>query len=627
MTDEPNKQSHDSALGMDHDISRRDFMNATLLASGGALLSGLTPQQLIAQMGKDNWTGYGGVGDYADSHGNTFEVMTAGHQIRDHVFANPPHQAEDTGEVLDYVIVGGGLSGLASALYFQQKAPQANCLVLENHPIFGGEAKRNEFIVDGHRLMAPQGSDHFDTPQPGSPMDSFYTSIGVDATKFEYQAWKSSSKEIPIGRSFEHIRPPYGIYFGANFGEQQSRVWVIDPWGKKLAGAPLPEAMRNEILKYRQLGAEPGQEHPHDLDAITMEDYMIRKFGLSRETIRKFLVPGPGDGFGIGPDVLSAYAFGFGGDPMNYGDEADLQSFPGGNGGFARHMVKALIPAAIPGPRTLEAVCRGRVNFDALDKAGEHVRIRLGSTVVRVEHEGPAARSDFVRITYTRNGKVYRLKARAVVMAGGSWTTKHIVIDLPSEQRGAYAQFFRSPCMIVNIALRNWRFLYKLGISGAFFYDGLGVYGSVRKTPTFGTKDKTIGPDSPVVMTIKVLFCRPGQSLVEQQTAGRAELLSTSFRDYERRVRGQLTEMFAATGFDARRDVAGIVLNRWGHAYCSPQPGFFFGKDGRPAPREILRRAPFGRIAFANTDLSGDPGHTTAIAEGQRAASQLLDRV
>jgi spermidine dehydrogenase len=627
MTDEPRKQSHDSALGMDHDISRRDFMNATLLASGGALLSGLTPHQLLAQMGKDNWTGYGGVGDYADSHGNTFEVMTAGHQIRDHVFADPPHQAEDTGEVLDLVIVGGGLSGLASVLYFQQKAPQANCLVLENHPIFGGEAKRNEFMVDGHRLMAPQGSDHFDTPQPDSPMDSFYASIGVDATKFEYQAWKSSSKEIPIGRSFEHIRPPYGIYFGANFAQGHPGMWVIDPWGKKLAGAPMPEAMRNEILRYRRLGAETGHEHPRSLDAITMEDYMMQKFALSRETIRKFLLPGPGDGFGIGPDVLSAYAFGFGGDPMNYGDEADLQSFPGGNGGFARHMVKTLLPAAIPGPRTLEAVCLGRVNFDALDKPGEHARIRLGSTVVRVEHEGPAEHSDFVRITYTRNGNVYRLKARAVVMAGGSWTTKHIVIDLPSEQRGAYAQFFRSPCMIVNIALRNWRFLYKQGISGAFWYNGLGSYGSVRKTPTFATKDKTIGPDSPVVMTIKVLFCRPGLSLVEQQTAGRAELLSTSFLDYERRVREQLTQMFAASGFDAKRDVAGIVLNRWGHAYCSPQPGFFFGKDGQPAPREILRRAPFGRIAFANTDLSGDPGHTTAIAEGQRAASQLLNRV
>ena len=126
--------------------------------------------------------------------------------------------------------------------------------MLENHPIFGGEAKRNEFVVDGHRLIAPQGSDHFETPLPGSPMADFYASIGVDATKFEYQTWESSSPEIPVGRSFEHIRSPYGIYFGANFGHQPG-TWAVDPWGKKLEGAPISAAMRSEILKYRELGA------------------------------------------------------------------------------------------------------------------------------------------------------------------------------------------------------------------------------------------------------------------------------------------------------------------------------------------------------------------------------------
>ena len=243
-----------------------------------------------------------------------------------------------------------------------------------------------------------------------------------------------------------------------------------------------------------ELGAS-GRRGPksHELDAVTMEAYMMQTFGLSQETIRRFLIPGPGDGFGIGPDVLSAYAFGFGGDPMNYGEEKDLQSFAGGNGGFARHIVKTLLPTAISGPATLEGISNGQVNFRALDRPGELTRIRLGSTVVRVEHEGPADRADFVRVTYTRNGKAYRLKARAVVMSGGSWTTKHVVVDLPSEQRNAYAQFFRSPCMLVNVALRNWRFLYKLGISGAFWYDGLGIYGAVRKVPTFSTRDKTMG--------------------------------------------------------------------------------------------------------------------------------------
>jgi spermidine dehydrogenase len=104
-------------------------------------------------------------------------------------------------------------------------------------------------------------------------------------------------------------------------------------------------------------------------------------------------------------------------------------------------------------------------------------------------------------------------------------------------------------------------------------------------------------------------------------------MIGTSFRDYERQIRAQFAEMFAGAGFDARRDIAGIVLNRWGHAYLSPQPGFFFGRDGRPAPREILRNAPFGRIAFANTDLAGAMDHRYSILEAQRAVQQLLDQV
>jgi spermidine dehydrogenase len=124
---------------------------------------------------------------------------------------------------------------------------------------------------------------------------------------------------------------------------------------------------------------------------------------------------------------------------------------------------------------------------------------------------------------------------------------------------------------------------------------------------------------------LKVLFCHPGLPIQEQGDRGRAEILATPFRYYELKLREQLTEMFGPSGFDARRDVAGIILNRWGHAYGSPQPGFFFGKDGKPAPRDILRNAPFGRVAFANTDLSGDPSHSTAITEAERAAEQLLD--
>jgi spermidine dehydrogenase len=108
---------------------------------------------------------------------------------------------------------------------------------------------------------------------------------------------------------------------------------------------------------------------------------------------------------------------------------------------------------------------------------------------------------------------------------------------------------------------------------------------------------------------------------------GRTELLGTTFREYERRIREQLTALFGRAGFDARRDIAGIILNRWGHAYLSPQPGFFFGRDGRPAPGEILRTQPVGRIAFANSDVTGIMDHRTSILEADRAVRQVRERL
>jgi spermidine dehydrogenase len=209
-------------------------------------------------------------------------------------------------------------------------------------------------------------------------------------------------------------------------------------------------------------------------------------------------------------------------------------------------------------------------------------------------------------------------------MAGGSWTSKHIVKDLPEVHREAYAQFHRSPCMMANVAVRNWRFLYNKGLSGCRWFDGaVGNYMEVRKLALTAGADPTISPDSPIVLSLKVLYSYPGYSTEEQGNRGRMELLSTPFREYEGRIRQQFADMFGSSGF-TQEDIAGVILNRWGHAYLSPQPGFFFGKDGKPAPRETLRKAPFGRIAFANSDLAGAMDHRFSILEAQRAVKQLL---
>ncbi len=60
MSSKPD-ENHDFALGMDRPILRRDFLGATLLASGGLRMGGASPAELLAV--RDEWTGCGGVGD------------------------------------------------------------------------------------------------------------------------------------------------------------------------------------------------------------------------------------------------------------------------------------------------------------------------------------------------------------------------------------------------------------------------------------------------------------------------------------------------------------------------------------------------------------------------------------
>jgi spermidine dehydrogenase len=315
--------------------------------------------------------------------------------------------------------------------------------------------------------------------------------------------------------------------------------------GKTSKALPFQTRLDSNVLNWLKDKPAAGTKFEHPkvegdaisryLDSITLEQHYMEQFGLSRETVRTFLSPVGGGGSGLGADALSAYSdYAFEMlHPLPEEDGGSDQMFPGGNTTIARLMLKSLIPAAINGPHSVEGVCQNQVNFAALDAAGAAMRIRLSSTVIHVEHDGEASKADSLSIAYSKKGKLYRVKARSAVMAGGCWTTKHIVKDLPQTQRQAYAQFYRSPCMMVNVAVRNWRFLYKMGMSGCRWFEGLGNYFEVRKLALTGVEDRTIGPDSPIVLSLKVLYSYPGAPTEEQGNRGRAEMLGTSFRDYE----------------------------------------------------------------------------------------------
>jgi spermidine dehydrogenase len=643
----------DKALGMNQPICRRDFLNATLLASGSLLMKSLSPLELMAQEngregGRDggrktgglseiDWNGPNtGIGDYEHSNGNSWEVVNAGHDIRFGVFEKGSPEVTDSGEVFDCVIVGGGIAGLSAAWTFKKKAgTNRSCLILENHPMFGGEAKGNEMMVDGHRIMGPQGSNLIWAPDAGSPLGDFLLGINCDWRQAEYVPWGGPSPAMELSRtsySWIYIMPPtFGFYFGQGFG-QPTGSWVVDPWGKRLEGVPLSPQVRQDMLKWwnargneERLGqrAQASDSDPRGpyLDTITQEQRLMEDYGVSQEMVRQFLSPLAATGYGIGCDALSGFAA-----PSYYRllQDKNQFSFPGGNAGIARHAAKALIPDALPGPVSLDSVMQTRVNFNALDRPENPVRMRVRCTVVRVEHEREPEKSDFVRITYVRDGKVYRLKARTVVMASPQFINRHIIADLDSSHREAASHFYYAPHFSLNVAVRNWRFLHKLGISGARWFGGFGEWTEVRNPMVCGSDLKTFGPDSPVFLTLYVPLISPGLPVGEQCEKGRYELISTPYRDIERKMREQFAEMFSGSGFDPKRDIAGAILNRWGHAFIVGPPGFYFGRNGKPAPREVFRNQPFGRISFGHSDVNGDPSCPGAIEEGGRAAGQAV---
>ena len=130
-----------------------------------------------------------------------------------------------------------------------------------------------------------------------------------------------------------------------------------------------------------------------------------------------------------------------------------------------------------------------------------------------------------------------------------------------------------------------------------------------------------LDPDQPTVLSFYTPFHRPGLDPKTQVAMGRAELLSTSYKAYEARILKQMLRLFGSAGFDPQRDVDGLILNRWGHAYSVPYPGFYGGANGQ-GPGDVLRES-VGRISFAHSELAGLQHYGPAADEGRRAFQQV----
>ena len=606
-------------LGLDMPITRRDIINGVLVGTGGLLLGASAPAPSAA---KDAFTGYGGVGDYARANGNTWPVVQAAHRLRDGAHDAAEFACAESAGSYDLVVVGGGIAGLAAAYYFEKAAGKGKrILLLENHAMLGGEARQNEFVVAGERLFGPQGSNDFAVPVSGSHtlIDEFFTALSIPRD-YEFQSWESGLKPLrfaPDNYSNMDGLNEQQVDTGYFFGEAADGRpdWRRNIWRSSLQDTPYSPAARRDLLKWRANNQPVADTESRYLDTLSYKDYLENVRGYD-PAVTRMAEPIVGLLAGVSTDAACAR---LGRQLVSPPDKPMALSFPGGNSPFPRALLRALLPDALPGT-DFNSLAHGKIAFSALDREGQSTRIRLDSTVLRSEHAN-SGRS--VHITYERGGKLFQVEARSVVMASGGWINKHILVDMPPDLRAAYDQFAYAPALIVNVALRQWRFLYDLDVTACRWFDtdGFGYCCNIRRHIVTDKYKPALHPDRPAVLTFYMGLTVPGLPAAAQGATARGVFFGTPYAQFELRVRRQMMRMFAASGFKPDRDIAAIVLNRWGHARLIEPPGFHYGTDGRPSPLERVRQG-YGRVAIGHSELNGAQHYHSALEYGKKAAER-----
>jgi spermidine dehydrogenase len=604
-------------------ISRRDFLNGSLVAAGSALA------RPAGSAVADTFTGYGGVGDYARANGNTWPVVQAAHRLRDGGYSEAALTAAKDAGQFDLVVVGGGIAGLTAAHRFRQlRGAAARILILENHAMPGGEARQNEFDVDGVRLFGPQGSNDFGLPgRSDSITDSFFTEFELPR-EYQWQLWESTLKPLRFARDnysnmdgFQESQVDVGYFFDRNQGAE-SPSWHRNIWSAALKHTPYSEVARRDLLRWRaDYGAVSEQENRY-LDTLTYRDYLEKVRGYDA-AVTRMVEPIVGLLAGVSSDAACAR---LGRQLVQDPTRPMALSFPGGNSPFPRALLRALLPAALPG-RDFDSLLYGKVDIHALDNNTQNVCVRLEATVLRVRHAG--AKADEVGVVYERGGRLSNVRAGRVVMASGGWVNKHLLVDMPGDLRAAYEQFGYAPALIVNVALRQWRFLYDLDVTACRWFDdtdGIGYCCNLRQNMVTERHAPALHPDKPAVLNFYLGLAVPGLPAAKQGVAARARLMNTRYADFELLIRRQMLKLFGASGFNPKRDIAAIVLNRWGHARLIEPPGFHFGIDGKPSPLERVREG-YGRISIGHSELNGAQHWGSALEYGRKAGERAAASV
>ena len=626
------------------DITRRDFVNGTLVVAGTSMLP------------------FGGMGQAAMAafdpsyYPPKFTGLRGSHPgSNEHAHARAWEQKTDWGatsdlsETYDLVVVGGGISGLAAAYFYQREhGKDKKVLILENHDDFGGHAKRNEHDIDGDIRLGEGGSESIESPYGSSELVmTLFEELGIDLDRFKTAYDANFFKKHNLGAVTYFNKEKFGedMVVKHPFCEYPAFVEGLMrptlPVETAVAQTPLSASGKEQLLRVIKGGQHdlniPKEDLPNYIKTHSYFDYLQNTLGIddpdvlrmARHTsvdyteggtdvlsISEVLESGP---LGINPlaswkDAVEGGAYQTylrkNGDVYSL-EEPFIHHFPDGNATIARLLVKNLIPTVGPG-NNAEEIILSKFDYSELDKPGNSARLRLNSTVVNVKHDGDPNNASEVSVNYINDNKPYQVKAKSVVMACYNMIIPHIVPGLPRAQDAAFRGLTKVPLQYTTVGVKNWRAMKEMGIGMAMCPGNMHQVVGMDFPVSMGGYGFTKTPDDPCVLHFRSapLGETIGAPAIEQFREVRYRMLGLSFDDYEAEIRSHLSGMFPKELFNFDRDVQSISVNRWAHGYSHGDPG-------------DIGRQPFGRITIANSDANDTSLVQSAIEQAHRAVQEL----